>query len=114
MNYAEYLTHGGNAPGTMVCEPIACDYACWISPEFHLKARKVFLSATAECASDPEPEKEVLEPTYSNQTRDEFDFGESGNTNLPIISGVEVTTDEHGRFNLNALYRASRGDPSKN
>ncbi|WP_417534200.1 KilA-N domain-containing protein [Marinobacterium stanieri] len=26
---------------------------------------------------------------------------------LPVIAGVEITTDEHGRFNLNALHRAS-------
>lgn len=27
---------------------------------------------------------------------------------LPVIAGVEITTDEHGRFNLNALHKASR------
>lgn len=27
--------------------------------------------------------------------------------NLPVIAGVEITTDEHGRFNLNALHKAS-------
>lgn len=26
---------------------------------------------------------------------------------FPVIAGVEITTDEHGRFNLNALHRAS-------
>lgn len=30
--------------------------------------------------------------------------------NLPVIAGVEITTDEHGRFNLNALHRASGGE----
>lgn len=29
---------------------------------------------------------------------------------FPVIAGVEITTDEHGRFNLNALHRASGGD----
>lgn len=27
--------------------------------------------------------------------------------NMPVIAGVEITTDEQGRFNLNALHRAS-------
>lgn len=31
-------------------------------------------------------------------------------TGLPVVAGVEITTDEHGRFNLNALHRASGGD----
>ena len=33
--------------------------------------------------------------------------------NLPVIAGVEITTDEHGRFNLNALHRASGLGESK-
>ena len=36
---------------------------------------------------------------------------------VPVIAGVEITTDEEGRFNLNALHKASgEGDhkrPSK-
>lgn len=32
---------------------------------------------------------------------------------LPMIAGVEITTDAHGRFNLNALHRASGGEKSK-
>lgn len=33
------------------------------------------------------------------------------NTNsLPVIAGVEITTDAEGRFNLNALHRASGGE----
>lgn len=36
------------------------------------------------------------------------------NSNTPVIAGVEITTDEHGRFNLNALHRASGlGDSKK-
>lgn len=35
---------------------------------------------------------------------------ENGNINIPVIAGVEITTDEHGRFNLNALHRASGGE----
>ncbi|HFZ0485980.1 TPA: KilA-N domain-containing protein [Citrobacter koseri] len=33
--------------------------------------------------------------------------------NLPIIAGVEIATDAEGRFNLNALHRASGGDNGK-
>lgn len=32
---------------------------------------------------------------------------------LPVIAGVEITTDEHNRFNLNALHRASGGEKRK-
>ncbi len=28
-------------------------------------------------------------------------------TTLPVICGVEITTDRAGRYNLNALHRAS-------
>ena len=31
-------------------------------------------------------------------------------SNLPVIAGVEITTDEIGRFNLNALHKASGGE----
>lgn len=29
------------------------------------------------------------------------------NQNVPVICGVEITTDTEGRFNLNALHKAS-------
>ncbi len=32
---------------------------------------------------------------------------------LPVIAGIELTTDEHGRFNLNALHKASGGRDAK-
>ncbi|MBT2772904.1 KilA-N domain-containing protein [Halomonas sp. ISL-60] len=32
---------------------------------------------------------------------------------LPVIAGHEITTDEHGRFNLNAIHRASRAGRQK-
>ncbi|MDC9588357.1 phage antirepressor KilAC domain-containing protein [Xenorhabdus sp. XENO-10] len=35
------------------------------------------------------------------------------NKNLPVIAGVEITTDSEGRFNLNALHKASGGNDSK-
>ncbi|CDM89200.1 phage antirepressor KilAC domain-containing protein [Xenorhabdus bovienii] len=35
------------------------------------------------------------------------------NNNLPVIAGVEITTDSEGRFNLNALHKASGGENAK-
>lgn len=35
------------------------------------------------------------------------------NNSLPVICGVEITTDSEGRFNLNALHRASGCDNHK-
>lgn len=32
---------------------------------------------------------------------------------MPMIAGVEITTDEAGRFNLNALHQASGGEKKK-
>lgn len=32
---------------------------------------------------------------------------------LPVIAGIEITTDEQGRFNLNALHKASGGEAHK-
>lgn len=34
-------------------------------------------------------------------------------TTAPIIAGIEITTDSEGRFNLNALHKASGGQKSK-
>lgn len=37
-----------------------------------------------------------------------------GDVKTPIIAGVEITTDKHGRFNLNALHKASgEGDEKR-
>ena len=44
---------------------------------------------------------------------DLFDITPEPGRQLPIIAGVEITTDAHGRFNLNALHRASGGEKSK-
>ncbi len=32
---------------------------------------------------------------------------DSAGVNMPMIAGIEITTDEAGRFNLNALHKAS-------
>lgn len=33
--------------------------------------------------------------------------------NLPVIAGIEITTDEEGRFSLNMLHKASGGETNK-
>ncbi len=38
---------------------------------------------------------------------DLFDTTPEPGRQLPMIAGVEITTDAHGRFNLNALHKAS-------
>lgn len=34
-------------------------------------------------------------------------------SNQPIVAGISITTDDKGRFNLNALHRASGGEKKK-
>ena len=34
-------------------------------------------------------------------------------TQLPVVAGIEITTDQDGRYNLNALHRASGLGPNK-
>lgn len=40
-------------------------------------------------------------------TNEEINNMNIANKNLPVIAGVEITTDLKGRFNLNALHKAS-------
>jgi len=42
-----------------------------------------------------------------------FFIGTKKMEQLPSIAGIEITTDEHGRFNLNAIHRASGLGDSK-
>ncbi|WP_157810312.1 KilA-N domain-containing protein [Vibrio sp. HA2012] len=35
------------------------------------------------------------------------------NTDLPVIAGIQITTDSEGRFNLNALHKASNAGKHK-
>ncbi|RWT34353.1 phage antirepressor KilAC domain-containing protein [Aeromonas caviae] len=37
----------------------------------------------------------------------------SDSIRLPVIAGIEITTDEVGRFNLNALHQASGGEKKR-
>lgn len=41
---------------------------------------------------------------------DLFDTTPELGRQLPMIAGVEITTDAHGRFNLNALLRRAGDD----
>ncbi len=42
-----------------------------------------------------------------------YDMQNLTNEHYPIIAGVEITTDSEGRFNLNALHKASGGKDAK-
>ncbi len=44
---------------------------------------------------------------------DLFDTTPEPGRQLPMIAGVEITTDAHGRFNLNALHKASGAPDAK-
>ncbi|PHM61171.1 phage antirepressor KilAC domain-containing protein [Xenorhabdus ishibashii] len=49
----------------------------------------------------------TLQETNMSTHNKESDKVNIANNNLPVIAGVEITTDSEGRFNLNALHRAS-------
>lgn len=57
------------------------------------------------------PAMGVARASDSNQhpTEGEITMNTSTNTAIshPVIAGHEIATDEHGRFNLNAIHRAS-------
>jgi hypothetical protein len=36
------------------------------------------------------------------------------NSNCPVIAGISITTDKEGRYNLNALHKASGGEKKNN
>ena len=38
----------------------------------------------------------------------------TNNLNCPVIAGVSITTDKEGRYNLNALHKASGGEKKNN
>lgn len=40
-------------------------------------------------------------------------YSNVANKSLPVIAGVDINTDEEGRFNLNALHKASGGRDAK-
>ena len=37
----------------------------------------------------------------------------TSNLNCPVIAGISITTDKEGRYNLNALHKASGGKDAK-
>lgn len=57
------------------------------------------------------PSAGTLEASEVHQTTAKGDTMNSSiqtqSTQLPVIAGHEITTDEHGRFSLNAIHRAS-------
>ncbi|OTA18172.1 hypothetical protein Xbed_03169 [Xenorhabdus beddingii] len=55
----------------------------------------------------------TLEETNAPTTNQEIDSMSITTKALPVIAGVEITTDSEGRFNLNALHKASGAGESK-
>jgi len=54
--------------------------------------------------------------SITNQNKNtiiQANFGEKSRQVVPMIAGVEITTDSEGRFNLNALHKASGECESK-
>lgn len=48
--------------------------------------------------------------SINNQNKNaiiQANFGANSRQVVPMIAGVEITTDAEGRFNLNALHKAS-------
>ena len=54
--------------------------------------------------------------SINNQNKNtiiQANFGANSRQVVPMIAGVEITTDSEGRFNLNALHKASGEGESK-
>ncbi|MDE9495696.1 KilA-N domain-containing protein [Xenorhabdus bovienii] len=67
-------------------------------------------AATNEASKSSKPDKAIKDYVNPNKKSDKVNIA---NNNLPVIAGVEITTDSEGRFNLNALHKASGGDNAK-
>ncbi|CDG95574.1 Protein kilA [Xenorhabdus bovienii str. puntauvense] len=60
--------------------------------------------ATNEASKSSNRTKQLKITSTHNKESDKVNIA---NNNLPVIAGVEITTDAEGRFNLNALHKAS-------
>ncbi|WP_275323331.1 KilA-N domain-containing protein [Xenorhabdus bovienii] len=61
-------------------------------------------AGTNEASKSSKPYKAIKDYVNPNKKSDNMNIA---NNNLPVIAGVEITTDSEGRFNLNALHKAS-------
>ncbi|WP_275389502.1 KilA-N domain-containing protein [Xenorhabdus bovienii] len=66
--------------------------------------------ATNEASKSSKPYKAIKDYVNPNKKSDNMNIA---NNNLPVIAGVEITTDSEGRFNLNALHKASNTSAHK-
>jgi hypothetical protein len=63
------------------------------------------------------PSAATLEVSIINPTRKGTNNMRNTNTinsNCPVIAGISITTDKEGRYNLNALHKASGGEKKNN
>ncbi|MGJ8525174.1 hypothetical protein LMG33818_000882 [Halomonadaceae bacterium LMG 33818] len=60
-------------------------------------------AATVEASNQINPTKEITDMSNSTTV-------ETSSNVLPVIAGHEIAIDEHGRFNLNAIHKASGGE----
>ncbi|WP_202112835.1 MULTISPECIES: KilA-N domain-containing protein [unclassified Gilliamella] len=69
-------------------------------------------SRKAKTPSAPTPEVLRINPTRkgTNNMRNTNTI----NSNCPVIAGISITTDKEGRYNLNALHKASGGEKKNN
>ncbi|MFQ0999958.1 KilA-N domain-containing protein [Gilliamella sp. BG6] len=69
-------------------------------------------SRKAKTPSAPTPEVSIINPTRkgTNNMRNTNTI----NSNCPVIAGISITTDKEGRYNLNALHKASGGEKKNN
>jgi hypothetical protein len=70
------------------------------------------ISRKAKTPSAPTPEVSIINPTRkgTNNMRNTNTI----NSNCPVIAGISITTDKEGRYNLNALHKASGGEKKNN
>jgi len=54
-----------------------------------------------------------VNPTHSNKDQ-LMSNSNTNNLNCPVIAGISITVDKDGRYNLNALHKASGGEKKNN
>jgi len=54
-----------------------------------------------------------VNPTHSNKDQ-LMSNSNTNNLNCPVIAGITITVDKDGRYNLNALHKASGGEKKNN
>lgn len=68
-------------------------------------------SRKTKTPSAPTPEVSIINPTRKGTNN--MKNTNTINSNCPVIAGISITTDKEGRYNLNALHKASGGKDAK-